>query len=50
MKNNFEILPTQNKEWGFWGIASSYTSKENMPEIWSTAFKIIQKNTNKICS
>ena len=44
MKNNFEILPTQNKEWGFWGIASNYTSKEKMPEIWSTAFKIIQKN------
>lgn len=44
MKNNFEILQTQNKEWGFWGIAKGYTSKENMLEIWSAAFKIIQKN------
>ncbi|MBQ8436026.1 MAG: hypothetical protein IJX20_00080 [Alphaproteobacteria bacterium] len=40
-----EFLPTQNKNWGFWGIASSYTSKEKMPEIWAATFKIIQKNS-----
>ena len=36
------ILPTQNKEWGFWGTASNYTGKDNMVEIWEAAFKIIQ--------
>ena len=37
-----EILPTQNKNWGFWGVASSYTDKERMPQLWEAAFKIIQ--------
>ena len=36
------ILPTQNKEWGFWGTASNYTGKDNMAEIWEATFKIIQ--------
>ncbi len=35
-------LQTQNKEWGFWGVASNYTGKDNMVEIWDAAFKIIQ--------
>ena len=35
-------LPTQNKEWGFWGTASNYTGKDNMAEIWEATFKIIQ--------
>ncbi len=36
------ILPTQNKEWGFWGTASNYTGKDNMVEIWDATFKSIQ--------
>lgn len=35
-------LPTQNKEWGFWGTASNYTGKDNMAELWEATFKIIQ--------
>ena len=40
-----EFLPTQNKNWGFWGVASSYTDKEQMPKIWAAAFKIIQNSS-----
>ena len=32
-----EILPTQNKNWGFWGVASNYTDKEQMPQLWEAA-------------
>ena len=39
-----EILQTQNKNWGCWGVASSYTDKEQMPKIWAAAFKIIQNS------
>ena len=40
-----EFLPTQNKNWGFWGVALSYTDKEQMPKIWAAAFKIIQNSS-----
>lgn len=33
-----KILPTQNKEWGFWGTT------EGNQEAWDTAFTIIQEN------
>lgn len=36
------ILPTQNKEWGFWGVAKGYAGTNNMGELWDTAFTIIQ--------
>ena len=38
-----EILPTQNKNWGFWGVASNYTDKEQMPQLWEAAFTIIRE-------
>lgn len=39
------ILPTQNKEWGFWGTAkSNLKSKKEMPELWNEISELLQKN------
>lgn len=43
--NTMTTLPTQNKQWGFWGTAKNYLDdKSKMQALWEEAFTIIQKN------
>ncbi len=36
------VLPSQNKNYGFWGTCSNHTNKKQVQAIWDTAFTIIQ--------
>ena len=41
------ILPTQNKEWGFWGTAKGYiNSKRKMLRLWEEISTLLQENAN----
>ena len=39
-----QILPTQNKSWGFWGTCSNLVNKQQTQAAWNGAFTIIQEN------
>ncbi len=37
------ILPTQNKDWGFWGTAKGYINRsEKMADYWDAASAVVQ--------
>lgn len=38
-----QILPTQNKNWGFWGTCSNLVKMEQTQAAWNSAFTIIQE-------
>ncbi len=46
MKNDYIVLETENKEWGFWGTAkSALRDKRGMESLWKKTAKIIQKKS-----
>ena len=45
MTEKFEIIETENKEWGFWGTAKNcLLYKRDMPKLWKETSILLQKN------